>query len=127
MRKILFLTFLIVGVAPVQAEWVRLGADAKQGRTHYFDPESVQKNDHFRKVWVLSSYDQKQPAGYRAVKSLYEIDCQEEKARSHTMLLYSDPKAETSEIGASHDESKDWFSYPTNSPLSHIAKTVCEK
>lgn len=127
MRKILFLTFLIVGVTPVQAEWVRLSADTKQGGKHYFDPESVQKNDHFRKVWVLSSYDQKQPAGYQAVKSLYELDCQEEKARSHTMLLYSDPKAATSEIGAQHDKSNDWFSYPTNSPLSYIAKTVCEK
>lgn len=127
MKKILLLILVVFLIAPVQAEWVRLGVDMKQGGTHYFDPESVQKNDHFRKVWVLSSYDQKQPAGYQAVKSLYEIDCKEEKARSHTMLLYSDPKAETSEIGAQHDESKDWFSYPTNSPLSRIAKTVCEK
>lgn len=127
MRKIVFLIFLVFVVTAVRAEWVKVGAGAKQGETHYFDPTSTQKNDHFRKVWVLASYDQKQSGGYQSVKSLYEFDCQEEKARSHTMLLYPDSQAATSVIGAQHDRSKDWFSYATGSFLAHIAKAVCEK
>ncbi len=127
MKKIFLLAFFMSAAAPGQAEWVRVDAGAKQGESYYFDPETTQKNDHFRKIWVLSSYDQKQPGGYQSVKSLYELDCKEGKARSYTMLLYSDPKATSSVIGAQHDKSKDWFSYATNSFLDHIAKTVCGK
>lgn len=127
MRKILFLTFLIVGVTSVQAEWVRVENGAKRGEKHYFDPEPMQKQGHFRKVWMLSSYEQKQPGGYRSVKSLYELDCREEKARSHTMLLYADAMAATGVIGARHDQPKDWFSYTDHSILGHIAKTVCQQ
>ncbi|WP_254776215.1 surface-adhesin E family protein [Nitrosomonas sp. Nm34] len=127
MRKILLLVLLVSLLTPAQAEWIRMDGGAKQGGAHYFDPGSMQKDGHFRRIWVLSSYDQKQSGGYQSVKSLYELDCKQGKARSYTMLLYSDPKAETSVIGAQHDPSNDWFSYPANSPLSHIAKTVCEK
>ncbi|SDY50666.1 surface-adhesin E family protein [Nitrosomonas sp. Nm33] len=127
MKKIFLLVFLMSAVAPGQAEWVRVVAGTKQGENHYFDPESTEKNGHFRKVWVLSSYDQKQPGGYQSVKSLYELDCKEGKVRSYTMLLYSDPKAAANMVGAQHDKSKDWSGYATNSFLDHIAKTVCEK
>ena len=112
---------------PVLAEWVRVSTSVKQGEAHYFDPETVQKNGHYRKAWVLTSYDQIQSGAYQSVKSLYEFDCKEEKARSYTMLLYPDAKAAASVIGAQHDKSKNWFDYSTDSVLGHIAKTVCEK
>lgn len=127
MRKILFLAVPMFVFTPALAEWVKVDTGVKQGEAHYFDPETVQKDGHYRKVWILSSYQQMQSGGYRSVKSLYEFDCREEKARSYTMLLYPDTKAVASIIGAQHDKSKDWFDYSANSALGHIADVVCEQ
>ncbi len=127
MRKILLITLSLLVVTPLSAEWVKVGAGAKRGETHYFDSGSTQKNGHFRKVWVLSSYDQKQTGGYQSVKSLYELDCQREAARSYTLLLYPDSRAATSVIGAQHDPSKDWFDFAADSFLDRIAKIVCKE
>lgn len=127
MKKILFSTMLLFALIPARAEWVKVDTAAKQRVAHYFDPDSTQQNGYFIKTWVLSSYDQKQAGGYQSVKSLYELDCQEGKARSYTLLLYPDAKAASSVIGAQHDPSEDWFGYSANSPLGHIAKIVCGK
>ncbi|MBY0483575.1 MAG: hypothetical protein K2P83_03510 [Nitrosomonas sp.] len=117
--------FLLMVVTIVQAKWIKADAAAKPGEAHYFDPETLQKNGQFRKIWVLSSYEEKQKGGHRAVKTLYEFDCAYHKARSITMLLYPDKEATGMVIGAHHDESRDWFGFSANSIFRHIAETIC--
>ena len=112
-------------VSPVQAKWIAVDSAAKQREAHYFDPETLQKNGQFRKVWILSSYDKKQKGGYHAVKSLYEFDCSHSKARSITMLLYPDKKASGTVIGAHHEESRGWFGFASNSIFQYIAEIIC--
>lgn len=125
MRKILLVLFLTIA-ASAQADWTAIDSPAKKGETHYFDLETVRKNDHFRKVWVLSSYDKKQTGGYHSIKTFYEFDCTQEKARSVTMLLYPDTKATGDVIGAHHEESTDWFDIPSDSMFSQITRVVCD-
>ncbi len=125
MRKCLLVVSLLIVAIPVQAEWTIVDSIAKQGETHYFDPKTPQKNESFKKVWILSSYDQKQKGGYHAIKSLYEFDCSHRKARSITMLLYPDKKAVGTVIGAHHDESQDWFSFTSSSIFQHISEIIC--
>lgn len=117
--------FLLMAVTTVQAKWIKADAAAKPGEAHYFDPETLQKNGQFRRIWVLSSYDETQKGGHHAVKTLYEFDCTYHKARSITMLLYPDKDATGMVIGAHHDESRDWFGFSANSIFRHIAETVC--
>jgi surface-adhesin protein E len=124
-KKLLLVIFLVVVITPAKAEWVMVGTESAQGETHYFDPETTKKNGPFRKVWVLSSYGKKLAGGYRSVKSFYEFDCMEERARSYTMLLYTDEMATGDVIGAQHDKLKEWSTYPTGSIFSHIAEAVC--
>lgn len=125
MKKFLMALVLLMAVATVQAKWIKADAAAKPGEAHYFDPETLQKNGQFRKIWVLSSYDETQKGGYHAVKTLYEFDCAYHRARSITMLLYPDKGAKGMVIGAHHDESRDWFGFSANSIFRHIAETVC--
>lgn len=125
MKKYLLAVSLLIVAIPAQAGWVAVDSVAKQGEMHYFDPETLQKNDPFRKIWILSSYDEKQKGGYHAIKSLYEFDCSHRKARSITMLLYPDKKAVSTVIGAHHDESQDWFSFASNSIFQHVAEIIC--
>ncbi|SEF80422.1 surface-adhesin E family protein [Nitrosomonas ureae] len=125
MKKYLPILFLLFVVMPAHAKWIKLDMTTRQGEIHYFDPETMQKNDQFRKVWVLSSYDEKQKGGHHAVKTLYEFDCAYHKARSITMLLYPDKNATGMVIGAHHEESREWFGFSANSMFRHIAETVC--
>lgn len=117
--------FLLMAVTTVQAKWIKADAVVKLGEAHYFDPETLQKNGQFRRIWVLSSYDETQKGGHHAVKTLYEFDCTYHKARSITMLLYLNKEAKGMVIGAHHDESRDWFGFSANSIFRHIAETVC--
>lgn len=125
MRKYLSVLFLMLVVIPAQAKWIKLDIITKQGEIHHFDPETMQKNGHFRKIWILSSYNEKQKWGHHAVKTLYEFDCTHHKARSITMLLYPDKEAKGMVIGAHHEEFRDWFSFSANSMFRHITETVC--
>lgn len=125
MRKYLLALLLLIATVPAQAKWIAVDSVAKQGEIHYFDPETLQKNGPFRKVWILSSYDEKQKGGYHAIKSLYEFDCSHRKARSITMLLYPDKKAVSTVIGAHHDESQDWFSFASNSIFQYVSEIIC--
>ncbi|PXW84750.1 hypothetical protein C8R34_12443 [Nitrosomonas sp. Nm84] len=125
MKKCLSMFLLLIAATAAQAEWVAVDAAAKPGETHYFDPQTLQKNAQFRRIWILSSYDNKQKGGYHAAKSLYEFDCAHEKARSITLLLYPDKKASGAVIGAHHEESQDWFGFSLHSIFRHISEIVC--
>ncbi|MBK6618911.1 MAG: hypothetical protein IPG31_11310 [Nitrosomonas sp.] len=47
----------------------------------YYDPTTIQKNDHFRKVWSLESGDNYD----YDVRALFEFDCQKERVK---ILIY---------------------------------------
>lgn len=118
------ITLLFV-IAPVKAEWVMMDAGPNQKDIHYYDPASIKNNGRFKKVWILTSYGEEQTGGYRSVKSFYELDCNEDRARSYTMLLYTDEMATGDVIGAQHDKLKEWSVYPADSIFSQIADAVC--
>ncbi|GJL72038.1 MAG: hypothetical protein NMNS01_12370 [Nitrosomonas sp.] len=127
MFKNIFLPAIILlfVIAPVKAEWVMMDAGPDQKDVHYYDPASIKNNGRFKKVWILTSYGEEQTGGYRSVKSFYELDCKEDRARSYTMLLYTDEMATGDVIGAQHDKLKEWSVYPANSIFSQIADAVC--
>ncbi len=126
MKKCLLTLFLLKIATTAHAEWVAVDSAAKQpGETHYFEPQTLQKNGQFRKIWILSSYDNKQKGGYHAVKSLYEFNCSDSQARSITLLLYPDKKASGAVIGAHHEESTEWFGFASDSIFQHISEIIC--
>ena len=125
MKKYLPVLFLLMLVTPAQAKWVEIDSAAKQGVTHYFEPATLLKEGQFIKIWVLSSYEEKQKGGHHAVKTRYEFDCAHHKVRSITMLLYPDKKASGVVIGAHHEASLDWSGFSANSMFQYIAETVC--
>ncbi|WP_292917793.1 surface-adhesin E family protein [Nitrosomonas sp.] len=110
---------------PVQAKWIKVDIATKYNETHYFDPETILRDGVFRKIWVLSSYEEKQEGGFRAIKTRYEFDCQHHQARSITMLLYPDQNAMGVVIGARHNDSDHWFGFSANSMFQHIEQIIC--
>ena len=125
LKRIPLLLILLASAMPLQAGWIKADAAPKPGESHYFDPETVQQSDSHRKVWMLSSYDEKQPGGHQSVKTLYQFDCIGNKARTVTILLYPDKAATTAVIGAHHDENREWFPFSPQSVFGQIAKSIC--
>lgn len=110
----------------VQADWELVHDDANKNARHYFDPDTVrQSGENYKKVWLLSSYGEKQRGGYQSLKTFYEFDCGADRARSYTMLLYSATMASGNTVGAHHDELKEWFEYPETSFFKRIATAIC--
>lgn len=127
MLKILLVPLILMTTTiPAHAKWMKADMASKPGEIHYFDLETVQKKDAYRKVWTLSSYDEPQSGGHQSIKTLYQFDCSGGKARAVTILLYPDKTAETTVIGAHHDDNRDWFDYSPQSVFSGIAKAVCD-
>ncbi len=128
MKRTLFAVFLFGFCGVVSAEWILVNSDADKNAEHYFDPDTVrQSGQSYKKVWLLSSYGEKQRGGYRSLKTFYEFDCEADRARSYTMLLYSGTMASGNTIGAHHDEWKEWFNYPETAFFKRISTAICEK
>lgn len=120
-----FLLFTIAAAA--QAQWVALERATQPGESHYFDPETLEKHQQFIKVWILTSFDDKQKGGFHALKSRYEFDCQQRLARPIAHLLYPDKFASSAVIGARHEESPNWFPLPAQSNFRLVAETICKE
>jgi hypothetical protein len=128
MKRTVFAVFLLSFCGIVSAEWVLVNSDADKKTEHYFDSDTVRNSDqNYKKVWLLSSYGEKQRGGYQSLKTLYEFDCEADRTRSYTMLLYSGAMAKGNTIGAHHDELKEWFDYPETSFFKRISASICEK
>ena len=127
MNKYFLLVFLLMIVVPAHAVWEKLDSSLRKGETRFFDLETVRKDGPYRKVWVLSNYDEARAGGYRSVKTFYEFDCQQVKARSQTMPLYPDTMAQGEVIGAHHEETKEWFDFSSGSIFAQISAVVCSK
>src|SRR5690242_7857813 len=112
---------LLFVVQSAYADWTAVDTFTKPGVMHYFDADSLQKNESRRKIWILSSYDEKQKGGYHAIKSLYEFDCAHHQARPITVLLYPDKTASEAVIGARHDETADWSGFSDDSIFHQVS------
>lgn len=129
MKRTVFAVFLLSFYSSiVAAEWVLVSSDDVDRVEHYFDSGTVRNSGQsYKKVWLLSSYGEKQKGGYQSLKTFYEFDCGADRARSYTMLLYSGAMAKGNTIGAHHDELKEWFDYPETSFFKRISSAICER
>jgi len=126
MKRTVFVILLFGFCNIASAEWILVSSDADNKAEHYFDPGTVrQSGEYYKKVWLLSSYGERQRGGYQSLKTFYEFDCEADRARSYTMLLYSGVMAKGNTIGAHHDELKEWFQYPEASFFKQIASSIC--
>lgn len=125
LKNLLLSFFLFTTTTTAQAQWIALDQVTKPGESHYFDPDVLEKHAQFIKVWILTSFDNKQRGGFHALKSRYEFDCQQRQARAIAHLLYPDKLASGTVIGARHEESPNWFPLPAQSIFQGIANTIC--
>jgi len=92
--RLLLITFLsglgIPGI--VCAGWQEVGT--AELFNHYVDPGSINKSDHFAKMWVLDDYKEPQKTldgkPFLSVRTREEYDCKNGKVRTHSVIAHAD-------------------------------------
>ena len=77
--KKLFLACLMMLAGSAWAEWVMYFETDLA--THYFDPATIRKDGHIRRVWELSDLRKRERNGDMSVRMRKEYDCKQERRR----------------------------------------------
>jgi hypothetical protein len=88
MRIVLCFLFALIA-APALAGWERMAEN--DDVTYYIDPATARKDGDFRKVWKILDLKQKGKSGEMSRKTLIEYDCKEDRSRTLSYSLYSEP------------------------------------
>ncbi len=81
---------LALVAAPAWAEWVMV--DKNDEATFYIDPATIRKDGNLRRVWELQNLKQ-HDNGVISWRALKEYDCKEERSRTLTASIHSEPMA----------------------------------
>jgi hypothetical protein len=122
-RTILGALLLAISL-PAVAEWVEV---AETDKVHvYLDPATIRKDGNLRKAWELQNLKQRDKSGYLSRRFLWEFDCKEERRRSLSFSIHSEPMAGGNVLG-SESETDPWHHIAPGTIAADILKRVCSK
>lgn len=96
------------------------------GTITYFDPDTIRKDGHLRRVWVLQELKKRGKYGEMSRRALEEYNCAEERFRALQISFHTDPMARGSRVVSDNDPS-DWHYIPPSTGGAVIVKFVCAK
>ena len=124
MRLVLCL-LLALAAAPAWAEWVKVIENDEY--TSYIDPATIRKDGNLRRAWEIQDLKQRNKDGEMSFRILSEYDCKEERVRTRSFSVHSDPMALGNTLSNYYGEPDKWRDIP---PGTHVKKTmriVCAK
>jgi len=120
--KKLFLIGLMMLSGSAWAEWVMYATN--ETNTFYYDPATIRKDGHIRRVWVLNDLRKRHKDGEMSRRSRTEYDCKQERMKYLASSEHSEPMAGGAVLStAEHKE--EWRAIPPDTPLETIFKIVC--
>ncbi len=100
--RVLMMAVLLVTALPAAAQkWVHQGENDVV--SIYFDPGTVRVNGHVRRVWELQDLKQRGSSGEMSHRVLREYDCKEERYRTLSYSMHSEPMAEGRTLSSSSE------------------------
>ena len=120
MRIILCLLAFVT--SPAWAEWVKV-RETKDA-TFYIDTATIRKDGHFRKIWEVKDFRERDTGGEMSVRFLSEYDCKEERYRVLSLSSHSEPMA-GGHIVISGDDPSHWVAIPPDTLGEITMKRVC--
>ena len=122
--KKLFLVCLMMLAGSAWAEWVvYFESDLA---THYFDPATIRKDGHIRRVWALQELRKRNKDGEMSRRMRYEHNCKQERYRILFYTFHSESMA-GGEILATGGEDNNWLEIPPATAGETIFNIVCAK
>ena len=120
--KKLFLIGLMMLASSTWAEWVFYSETDRS--TFYYDPATIRKDGHIRRVWELNDLRKRHKDGEMSRRYRAEYDCKQERMRYLGLSEHSEPMA-AGKLLNTFGEDKDWREVPPGTVLETILKIVC--
>jgi len=125
MRVLLCLMIALIA-APAQAGWVKVWESKTSGTITYFDPDTIHKDGHLSRVWVLQELKNRGEYGEMSRRALWEYNCPDERTRALQLSFHTDLRAGGSRLVTENDPSE-WQYIPPNTGGSALHKLICAK
>ena len=122
--KKLFLVCLMMLAGSAWAEWVFYSAT--DTTTFYYDPATIRKDGHIRRVWVLLDDRKRRDNGVMSSRVRFEYDCKQERYRFLALSTHSEPMA-GGEVLLMGGEDNNWIAIAPNTVDEIILKIACAK
>ena len=120
--KKLFLVCLMMLAGSAWAEWVFYSET--DTITFYYDPATIKKDGHIRRVWQLTDLRKRHKDGEMSRRSRIEYDCKQERMKFLGLSEHSEPMA-GGEVLVMEGEDKEWREVPPNTIAETFLKIVC--
>ena len=122
--KKLFLVVLMMLACSAWAEWVMyFESDIA---THYFDPATIRKDGHIRRVWLITDLRKRHKDGEMSRRLRSEYDCRQERMRILVISEHSEPMA-GGVILRTEGEDKIGVDVAPDTTVEAMFKIVCAK
>ena len=122
--KKLFLIGLMMLASSAWAEWVFYSETDTS--TFYYDPATIKKDGHIRRVWELNNLRKRHKDGEMSRRYRTEYDCKQERMKFLGLSEHSEPMA-GGEVLKTLGEDKEWRAVPPGTPVEITFKIVCAK
>ena len=122
-RNTILLSLLLV-TGSASAEWSKTASSDFDD--FYIDPSTITKNGDQRRVWTITNYKQRTPAGEMSNRMRLQFDCKEERFKSLALSKHTELMAK-GKITYSDDGVPDWHEIPPDSNIAVVLKAVCAK
>jgi hypothetical protein len=122
--KQLLLICLMMLAGSAWAEWVMY--DQTDTNTFYYDPATIRKDGHIRRVWKIQDLRKRSQTGFMSARTREEFDCKQERMRYLGLSEHSEPMAGGKTLNT-WGEDKDWREVPPGTSLETIFNIVCAK
>jgi len=118
----------VLGTATVvYAEWQKIGT--VEHFSHYVDPASISKTDHFAKMWVLDDYkvSQKTLDGkpFLSTRTREEYDCKKGKVRTYSVIAHAEHMGKGVYVWGNNYPNDPWRPISPGSTEESYLKIAC--
>ena len=123
MKKLLLALALLV-TGPAWADWVLFSETDTS--TFYYDPATIRKDGHIRRVWELNDLRKRHKDGEMSRRYRVEYDCKQERMKFLGLTEHSEPMA-SGTVLKTLGEDKVWREVPPGTVLETMFQIVCAK
>lgn len=121
MKKLLLVGLMMLA-GSAWAEWVKYSETDRT--TFYYDPATIRKDGHIRRVWQLEDLRMRHKDGEMSRRSRIEYDCKQERMRYLGLSEHSESMAGGQVLNTFGEDDK-WREIPPETPLETMLKIVC--
>lgn len=91
---------------------------------HYYEPETIKRENGNVRVWILMDFKKVQPDGGNSYRLLEEVDCKERRIRRLQMTVFKGAIG-TGDTLAQNDAQGEWSFIPPATVFDYLKNKVC--